>query len=56
MAYIFPGTQYDILDMLPEEENTNQYSPFVGGSLGWLAHLPETQTIAGITAAKKRLA
>lgn len=54
VAYIFPGTVFDLYDLLPEEELT-WASPLVGGSLGWLAHLDSQKTIAGITAAKKRL-
>lgn len=56
ISFIFQGTQFDMYDMVPEMETTNQYSAFVGGSLGWLAHLnPFSQTLKGIAAAKKRL-
>lgn len=54
VSYIFPGTVLDMYDSLPEEENTLA-SPLLGGSLGWLSHLDFKKTIAGITAAKKRL-
>lgn len=54
VAYIFPGTQMDLYDLLPETDIVSA-SPMVGGSLGWLAHLDSQKTIAGIIAAKKRL-
>lgn len=54
VSFIFPGTVLDMYDSLPEEEITLA-SPLLGGSLGWLAHLDSKETIAGITAAKKRL-
>jgi hypothetical protein len=55
VAYIFPGTQMDLYDALPEEEVTRA-SPMVGGSLGWLAHLtPFEKTLESIATAKKRL-
>lgn len=54
VAFIFPGSQMDMYDRLPQEEET-WASPMVGGSLGRLAHLPEAETIAGIEAAKKLL-
>jgi hypothetical protein len=55
VAYIFPGTQMDLYDALPEID-VAWASPMVGGSLGWLAHLtPFEKTLDGIEAAKKRL-
>ncbi len=55
VSYIFPETQFDLYDLLPESETTNP-SPMVGGSLGWLAHLsPFDKTLSNIEAAKKRL-
>lgn len=54
VAYLFPGTTFDLWDTLPKSEVTNQYSPFVGGSLGWLAHLtPFEKTLTCIETAKK---
>ncbi len=54
-SYIFPGTQFDLTDSLPEKELTTQVTPFVAGSLGWLTSLPLQKTIQGIEKAKKRL-
>ena len=56
VAYLFPGTQFDIYDKLPKKETTNQYSPLVGGSLGWLSHLDVFgSTLSAIEAAKTHL-
>ncbi|HCQ30887.1 TPA: hypothetical protein DIU27_00695 [Candidatus Collierbacteria bacterium] len=55
VAYLFPGTQYDLYDFVPDTDDA-WASPMVGGSLGWLAGLDSEKTIAGITTAKKRLA
>lgn len=54
-SYIFPGTQFDLTDSLPEKEVTTQVVPLVAGSLGWLTSLPIQKTIQGIEKAKKRL-
>lgn len=54
-SYIFPGTQFDLYDLLPEKEVTTQVAPLVAGSLGWLTSLPIQKTIQGIEKAKKRL-
>jgi len=54
-SYIFPGTQFDLYDSLPETEVTTQVTSLVAGSLGWLIGLPLQKTIQGIEQAKKRL-
>lgn len=55
VAFLFPGTQMDLTDTLPETDKA-WASPMVGGSLGWLSQLtPFDKTIASIKAAKKRL-
>lgn len=54
ISFIFPGSQFDLYDHLPE---TDSGFPTLlsGGSLGWLASLPFSKTLKGIREAKARL-
>lgn len=54
ISFIFPNTQFDLYDRLPE---TDSGFPILltGGSLGWLASLPFNKTLKGIKEAKARL-
>lgn len=56
LAFIFPGDRWDLYENVPQNEKSPFYQALLGGSLGRLCQYDAEKTLAGITAAKARLA